>query len=182
MFSTLNLPLLDLFCRWRRNWRKIQCMRRSPWNRSGSDFLRSISWYWRIPVVITMPRERRGSRSTNDPDPDLWVITLLQTIPICESLHCYKWSRSVSHNSITNDSNDPDLWVITILHMSPALICESFQYYKWSQSVSHIVTNNPDLWVITILRMILLYESLQYYELSQPWSVSRYNTTNDPDL
>ena len=97
LLSRLNFPLLDLLCRWRRNWRKIQYMRRSPWNQSGSDFLRSISWYWRIPVVITTPRERRGSRSTNDPDqdlwviyivtnnPDLWVITLLQTIQICES-------------------------------------------------------------------------------------------------
>ena len=164
VFSTLNLPLLDLFCRWRRNWRKIQCMRRSPWNRSGSDFLRSISWYWRTPVVITTPRERRGSRSTNDPDPDLWVITLLQTIPICESLHCYKWSRSMSHYNITNN---PDLWVITILQIIP--ICESLQYYKWSRSVSHYnITNDPHLWVITISQMIPLYESLQYYELSQP--------------
>ena len=177
MFSTLNLPLLDLFCRWGRNWKKIQCMRRSPWNRSGSDFLRSISWYWRIPVVITMPRERRGSRSTNDPDPDLWVITFLQTIPICELLHYYKRSRSVSHYIDTNDPS-PDLWVISVLQMIP--ICESY-CYKQSRSVSNYnITNDPALWVITILRIIpaLIFESLQYYKWS--WSVNCNNVTNHP--
>ena len=165
LLCRLNFPLLDLLCRWRRNWRKTQCMRPSPWNRSGSDFLRSISWSWRIPVVITTPSGRRGSRSTNDPDPDLWVIyivtnnpdlwviTLLQTVPICESLHCYKQSRFVSHINNTNNL-DPDLWITTILEMIPIQICESFQCYtlSWSWFLSHYnITNDPDLWVITIL-------------------------------
>ena len=133
-------------------------------------YKQSQSWFVRFLQYYKLSPSVSHYNITNDPD--LKIVTMLQTIPtpICKSYQYYIRSRSctVSHNSVTNN---PHLWVITILQTVPILICEFFtklQIIPICESLQYHIFD-PNLWVIIILQTIQLCMSRIAIQIQCTW-------------